>query len=111
MPKDIPFIDLRRLNHYLIWNRRSPLFFLLDPLMYGRKIDGQYYAGVNPHRHYVLGEYKYVNLYLEFQTGKWFDREKADSGSDVISLFAYLYRLSPHKAALRIIEEMRLSYV
>lgn len=110
MPKDIPFINVQRLNHYLIKNSQSPLFSLLDPLMHGKKIDDQYYAGVNPHHHYVLSEYKYVNLYLELQTGKWFDRTRSDSGSDVISLFAYLYGLSPHKAALRIIEEMRLSH-
>jgi len=66
---------------------------------------GSEYTARNPRRSDKnAGSFK-VNI----RTGRWCDFATGDAGGDLISLCAYLNNLSQHKAALLLIEKLRLS--
>jgi hypothetical protein len=63
---------------------------------------GQEWVAKNPLRHdRNIGSFK-VNL----ATGRWADFATGDRGGDLISLLAYIRRISQKEAAIRISEEL-----
>ncbi len=95
------FLNYRALNSHIM-----PLAGeLLREWLPDGKVWGSEYVARNPRRSDIrAGSFK-VNI----RSGRWCDFATGDAGGDIISLCAYLHNLSQHKAALLLIEKLRLS--
>ena len=96
-----PAIDFDHINRLAL---RSLLVILVRWLPTGRR-EGREYVALNPTRHdRHLGSFR-INL----NTGRWADFATGDRGGDVISLAAYLSRLTQTEAAERLADMLGIS--
>ena len=107
MDNEFNVIDHERLNTAIAYHGMGDLIPYLCKSFDGQLIHRPWLALKNPHTHCNIEP---LNLVVNTNTGYWIDRSCGDSGPDILSLVAYLFNLAPNKAALRIIEEMRLSH-
>lgn len=107
MDNDFNVLDLEQLKTVIAYHGMGELIPYLCKSFDGRLIHRPWLALKNPHNPCNIEP---LNLVVNTNTGYWIDRICGDSGSDILSLVAYLFNLAPNKAALRIIEEMRLSH-
>lgn len=104
MSKSVHFINYQSLNQYVLgsaWRKA-----ILQQWMDKDCLHENHYIGYNPKHE----DAAYAALFVNLNTGRWRDSLTGDAGEDIISLCAYLFNLSYHKAALRIIETMRWSH-
>lgn len=71
---------------------------LMSLLPFGKRA-GQEYVALNPTRH----DNKQGSFSVNLISGKWSDFATGDSGGDVVSLYAYLKRVSQYEAAKEIL--------
>jgi uncharacterized protein DUF3987 len=94
-------IDFKAINQAALAQAES----LVGSWLPGGRIQGREYVVLNPtrdDRH--PGSFK-INL----QTGKWADFATNDEGGDLISLYAYIYDLSPGQAAREVAKQAGVS--
>lgn len=103
MHNTLGFIRYKALNRHVLGGAWR--WDILKKWIDGGKVE-HLYIGHNPKNKTA----SYPSLTVNPRTGRWHDNHAGDAGEDMISLCAYLFGLSYHKAALRIIEEMRLSH-
>lgn len=104
MVKPLSYINYKALNKEIATAPR--MYCLAHKWAPGGKENSHYYTARNPKNTYM----EYDDLFLDLRTGRWHDRFMIEGGPDFITFCAYLHNLSYHKAALRIIEEMRWSH-
>jgi len=79
---------------------------LLKRWLPGGRVEGREYTALNPRRaDRHLGSFR-INL----QTGRWADFATGDKGGDVVSLTAYLHRLSQGEAARHLAEMLGIGH-
>lgn len=107
MDNEFNVIDMAGLKAAIDYHGIGDLQGYLHKEFNGVAIHYPWSAICNPHFPCAIEK---RSLIFNRHTGYWIDRSCGDSGPDLVSLVAYLFQLPPNKAALRIIEEMRLSH-
>lgn len=107
MDNEYNVIDFDKLKTALNYHGLGELQAYLCKEFDGATIHHPWSALRNPHFQCAIEK---RSLIFNRNTGYWIDRACGDSGHDLVSMVAYLFQLPPNKAALRIIEEMRLSH-
>lgn len=105
MDNTIQFINYHALNRHILGDRKL-WESLLSKWIAKDSMLKRTFIGENPKR----SDGDNLSLWFDANSGRWHDINSYDAGPDIISLCAYVHDLSYHKAALRIIEEMRLSH-
>ncbi len=104
MAKPLSYINYKALNKEIA---TAPwMYCLVSKWLPDGHGSSQYYKARNPKNKHM----EYDDLFIDLVTGRWHDRFMIEGGPDFITFCAYLHDLSYHKAALRIIEEMRWSH-
>ncbi len=93
----LQFINYKKLNRYIV--SRPARFKILNKWLITHSRSPDQYIGENSHG---------IIIYVYLKTGSW-TSSRGDGGKDFISLCSYIFNISQHKAALRIIETMRWS--
>ena len=93
----LQFIDYKKLNRYIV--SRPDRLILLNKWLTTDYWSETQYVGKNSHG---------IVISVYTRTGSW-TTLSGDAGRDLISLCSYIFNISQHKAALRIIETMRWS--
>jgi len=79
---------------------------ILQRWLPGGRLEGAEYVALNPHRSDKrMGSFK-----INWKTGLWADWSSGDSGGDLISLAAYLHRISQYEAAQRMAEMLGIAH-
>lgn len=107
-PQPIKAIPNRQLNFAMINAQALPLLpALLSRWLPGGVMRGAEYVVKNPTR----ADQRAGSFKVSTRTGRWADFSNGDAGGDIISLAAYLFRISQGEALRRVAGMLGVSHV